>query len=51
MNTTIESGVYIVFDKRPFIAYRGNGNLYQQLGGNRIFKNKVVLKNTKQLND
>ena len=37
-----------MFDKRPFIAYRGNTNLFQLIRGNRIFKNKVVHKNTKQ---
>ena len=36
------------FDKRPFIAYGRNTNLFQLIGGNRIFKNKVVRKNTKQ---
>ena len=33
---------------KPFIAYRRNANLHQLIGGNRIFKNKVVRKNTKQ---
>ena len=37
-----------VSDKRPVIAYWRNTNLYQLLGGNRIFKNKVVPRNTKQ---
>ena len=34
--------------KRPFIAYRRNSNLHQLIGGNRIFKKKVVHKNTEQ---
>ena len=37
-----------VFDKRPFIAYRRNTNLYQLIGGNRTFKIKVARRNTKQ---
>ena len=37
-----------VFDKIPFIAYRRNTNSFQLIGGNRIFKNKIVHKNTKQ---
>ena len=37
------------FDKRPFIAYRKNTNLFQLIGGNHIFKNKVVSKNMKRL--
>ena len=36
------------FDKRPFIAYRRNTNLHRLIRGNRILKNKVVCKNTKQ---
>ena len=37
-----------VFDKRPIIAHRRNTNLYRLIGGNRIFTNKVVHKNTQQ---
>ena len=37
-----------VFNKRSFIAYRRNTNLFELIGGNRIFKNKVVRKNMKQ---
>ena len=38
-----------MFDKRPFIAYRRHTNLYQLIGGNRIFfENKVIPRNTKQ---
>ena len=36
-----------VFDKRPFISYRRNTTLYQLLGGNPIFQNKVVHKSIK----
>ena len=45
---SINENLRKVFDKRPFIAYRGNTNLFQLIRGNRIFKNKVVHKNTKQ---
>ena len=45
---SINENLQKVFDKRPFIAYRRNTNLFQIIGGNRIFKNKVVRKNTKQ---
>ena len=37
-----------MFDKRSFISYRRNINLYQLIGGNRIFKNRVVRRNTKE---
>ena len=36
-----------VFDKRPVITYRRNTNLYQLIGHNHIFKNKVVCKKIK----
>ena len=45
---SINENLRNVFDKRPFIAYRRNTNLYQLIGCNCIFKNKVVHKNTKQ---
>ena len=38
-----------IFDENSFIAYRRSTNLYQLIGGNRIFKNKVARKSTKQL--
>ena len=47
---SINENLRKVFDKKPLIAYRRNINLKQLIliGGNRIFKNKVVRKNTKQ---
>ena len=44
---SINENLRKVFDKRQFIAYGRNTNLHQLIGGNRIFKNKVLLKNTK----
>ena len=44
---SINENLRKVSDKRPFIAYRRNTNLFQLIGGNHIFKNKVVRKNTK----
>ena len=38
-----------LFDKKLLIEYRRNTNFYQLIGGNRIFRNKVVRKSTKQL--
>ena len=45
---SINENLQRVFNKRPFIAYRRNTNLHQLIGGNRLFKNKVVRKNTEQ---
>ena len=45
---SINKNLRKVFDKKSFIAERRNINLKQLIGGNRIFKNKVVRKNTKQ---
>ena len=45
---SINKNLRKVFDKKPFTAYKRYTNLYQQIGRNRIFKNKVVPKNTKQ---
>ena len=44
----INENLWKVFDKRPFIAYRRNTNLYQLIGGNHTFKNKFIRTNTKQ---
>ena len=45
---SINENLRKVFDKRTFIAYRKNTNLYQLIGGNRTFKNKAARRNTKQ---
>ena len=45
---SINENLRNIFDKKPFIAYRRNTNLNELIGGNRIFKNKVVRKNTKK---
>ena len=44
---SISKNLRKVFYKRPFIDYRRNTNLHQLIGGNRIFKHKVVRENTK----
>ena len=46
---SINENLRKVFDEKPFIAFRRNTSLCQLIGGNRIFKNKAVRKNTKQL--
>ena len=43
---SINENLQKAFGKKPFIAYRRNTNLYQLIGGNHIFKNKVVLKSS-----
>ena len=45
---SINENLRNIFDKKPFIADRRNTNLNELIGGNRIFKNKVVHKNTKK---
>ena len=45
---SINENLRKVFEKRPIIAYRRSTNLFQLIGGHRIFKNKVVRKRAKQ---
>ena len=45
---SINENLRKVFDKKPLISHRRNTNLHQLIGGNRIFKHKVLRKNTKQ---
>ena len=45
---SINESLWKVLDKRPSIAYGRNTNLYQLIRGNRIFKNKIVRRNTKE---